>query len=139
MAVVVSTLMMSFGAPAYADIAGDEDWTFYEVVVEDGFKAFHRKHGRYPRTWLELDVQDSCTGYYPAQKRNFPKSSEAIVWRPNGCTLAYKIQFADKRSFRVVALAKGQIVSINDTFRVTYLKTPYHSHEPPECPPQSAC
>ena len=125
--------------PAVADIAGDEDRLFHDMLVAPDFRAFHRKYGRYPTTWLELGVRMGCTGYHIRDPKYLPKPSEAVVWKPDNCQLAYKIQFADKRGFRVVALARGHVVSINDTFRVKYLKTPYHSHEPPECPPLWAC
>ena len=117
-----------------ADIMSDEDELFYSMVLTPAFKSFHKKSGRYPTNWHELNRQDSCIGYFPAQRKNFPKPNEGVVWKPNHCRLAYRIQSADKRNFRVVALAGNHVVSINDTFRVTYLKTPYHDHGPYDCP-----
>jgi hypothetical protein len=137
---VIAVLLVGFTpVSALADIASDEDELLHEFTFAREFKRFHIKHGRYPRTWIELGARMGCTGYDTRDPRYLPKPNEAIVWRPDNCQLAYKIEFADKRRFRIVALANGHVVSINDTFRVTYLKTPYHSHEPPECPSQSAC
>jgi hypothetical protein len=136
---LAALLLVCTPVGALADIASDEDELMHEFVFPREFRRFHGKYGRYPKTWIELGIRMGCTGYDIRDSRYLPKPSEAIVWKPDNCQLAYKIQFADKRSFRVVALAKGHVVSINDTFRVTYLKTPYHSHEPPQCPPQSAC
>jgi hypothetical protein len=119
---------------AYADIAGDEDETKYEVVVQPSFKLFHKKYKRYPRNWIELGRQSSCSGYSPSEMKHFPKTSESIIWTPEDCELSYKLVFSGKSSFRVVALAKGHVVSVYENFRATYYKTPYHSHEPPKAP-----
>ena len=136
--VAILIAVATFPCIANADIGTDEDELYLGSVFSREFKRFHKKYGRYPKTWKELIFEATCTGSYPPQRNYLPKQHEAIVWKPIGCTLSYKIQFADQRSFRVVALAKGHVVSINDTFRVTYLKTPYHDHAPYECFPAGA-
>jgi hypothetical protein len=114
---------------ARADINGDEDETKYEVMVKPKFSAFHKRFGRFPRSWIELGAQSSCTGYDVNEKNHFPKPHEAIIWRPEACLLAYKLVFGTKNSFRVVALANGHVVSMIENYKITYFKTPYHRHE----------
>lgn len=121
---------MSHASPALADIDGDEDETFYEITVARSFKAFRRKFGHYPKTWIELGVQDSCGGYQVDEWKHFPKAGESIIWKPSECELSYKLVFATKNSFRVVALAKGHVVSVYENFRATYYKTTFHDHGP---------
>jgi hypothetical protein len=127
---IFGTFLTVFCQPAFADIAGDEDETQYEIVTGPSFARFHKRHGRFPRNWIELGVQDSCTGYSTDQRKNFPKPSEAIIWKPEDCELSYKLVFSGKSSFRVVALAKGHVVSVYENYRATYYKTPYHNHGP---------
>jgi hypothetical protein len=115
---------------AQADFAGDEDALEYRAIIKPSFARFHKKHNRFPRNWIELGVQDSCTGYSTDQRKNFPKPSEAIIWKPEHCELSYKLVFSGKNNFRVVALAKGHVVSVYENYRVTYYKTPYHNHGP---------
>jgi hypothetical protein len=83
-----------------------------------------------PRNWCPRN----CGWYDPTGRKNLPKASEAIIWKPEDCELSYKLVFSGKSSFRVVALAKGHVVSVYENFRATYYKTPYHSHEPPKAP-----
>jgi hypothetical protein len=116
--------------PAYADRNGDEDETKYEIVIQPSFVDFHKKHKRFPRNWIELGVQSSCGGYSIYERKHFPKPSEAIIWTPSECQLSYKLVFSGKSSFRVVALAKGHVVSVYENYKATYYKTPYHDHNP---------
>jgi hypothetical protein len=120
--------------PAYADISSDEDELRYEEVIKPSFKRFHKKFNRFPRNWIELGIQDSCTGYSTNTRNHFPKATESVIWTPEDCQLSYKLVFSGKTSFRVVALAKGHVVSVYENFRATYYKTRYHSHEPPIAP-----
>ncbi len=124
--------------PAYADINGDEDETTYEGVFQPSFKRFHKKHRRYPRNWIELGIQDSCGGYSIDERKHFPKSGEAIIWTPSECMLSYKLVFSGKDSFRVVALAKGHVVSVYQNFKATYFKTRYHDRDPSMDAPEGA-
>jgi hypothetical protein len=127
-------LLVVICQPAFADIAGPEDETQYEVITGPSFKTFHKKHGRFPRNWIELGIQDSCGGYTITERKHFPKANEAIIWRPSECFLSYKLVFSGKNSFRVVALAKGHVVSVYENFKATFYKTPYYNREPPEAP-----
>lgn len=111
-----------------ADIAGDEDETQYEMAIGPSFKDFHRKFKRYPRNWTELQMQTSCGGYSPSENKHFPRRDEAIIWKPSECELSYKIAFSSKTQFRVIALARGRVVSAYENYRATYFKTPYHIH-----------
>jgi hypothetical protein len=127
------SLIMS-GQPAFADIARPEDETKYEVVVQPSFARFHKKHNRFPRNWIELGIQSSCGGYSTYERKHFPKVSEAIIWTPSECLLSYKLVFSGKNSFKVVALAKGHVVSVYENFRATYYNTPYYNRKPPIAP-----
>lgn len=116
--------------PAAADRNGDEDETLYEVDFNPGFRIFHKIHGRYPKSWIELGEQSSCTGYDVNQRKNFPRAGDSLIWRPRLCELSYRIDYSNKNSFRIVALSEGHIVSINNTFKIRYVKTQYHDHNP---------
>jgi hypothetical protein len=116
--------------PAFADTVIDEDEFEYQAVIKPSFKKFHKKYSRYPRNWIESGVQDSCTSNSQKEQKHFPKPSEAIIWTPNGCELSYTLVFSSKSSFRVVALAKGHVVSIYENFKGTYYTTSYHDHDP---------
>jgi hypothetical protein len=128
--ILLASLSALTSISARADISGDEDKITYEVTVERGFKSFYKLHGRYPSNWIELGIQDSCGGYQVDEYKHFPKRSEAIIWKPSECELSYKLVFGNRKGFRVVALAKGHVVSVYENFRATYFKTPLHDHGP---------
>jgi hypothetical protein len=118
-----------------ADTNTDEDELFYDMTVEHNFRPFFKKLHRFPLTWNELKVKSSCYG----GKDNLPKSYESLIWRPSMCEMSYKIVYSNRKSFKIAALKNGHIVSIFENYKATYFKTPYHSHEPAECPKDSIC
>jgi hypothetical protein len=127
--------MTIFSLPLHADIGPDEDVLFYDMTVDEGFRPFFKKYHRYPRTWTELKVKSSCYG----GKDSYPKSNEGLLWRPSECEMSYQLVYSNKKAFKVVALKNGHVVSVFENYKATYLKTPYHSHEPAMCPADSAC
>jgi hypothetical protein len=116
----------------FADRNSDEDRSFYEITVKENFARFHKKNGRFPKTWIELGVQDSCSGFMIYEKKNFPKSTESITWKPRDCELSYKIIAAGKNYFKIIALKDEHVVSSNEKYKIMYFKTPYHDHGPYE-------
>jgi hypothetical protein len=127
---IVGIFLTVISQPAPADRNGDEDETQYEFVVQPSFERFHKRNHRFPRNWTELNIQNSCGGYSTDERKHFPKANESILWTPSECELSYKLVFSEKNRFRVVALAKGHVVSVYENYRATYYKTPYHNHNP---------
>jgi hypothetical protein len=128
-------LMPLFGSKLNADTNDDEDATFYNTTVENNFRIFFKKYRRYPKSWIELGAKDFCN----SAKENLPKPDEGLVWRPTECEMSYQLVYSNREAFKVVALKNGHVVSIFENYKATYLKTPYHNHEPAICPADSAC
>jgi hypothetical protein len=128
-------IMTIFSSELRADVNEDEDKVFYDITVKKSFRSFFKKYNRYPRTWIELGIKDRCYGI----KDNLPKPNEGLVWNPNGCEMSYQLVYSNRKIFKIVALKDGHIVSIFENYKATYLKTPYHSHEPAICPEHMAC
>jgi hypothetical protein len=127
------TMTISYSA-LYADIGPDEEVLFYDMTVDEGFRSFFKKNYRYPHSWIELGISSACYG-----GTNLPKASEEFIWHPSNCQLSYRLVYSNSKAFKVVALKDGHIVSIFENYKATYLKTPYHSHEPAMCPEDSVC
>jgi hypothetical protein len=119
----------------YADVNPDEEVLFYNMTVEEGFRPFFKKYHRYPRTWTELKFKSSCYG----GKDSYPGPDEGLIWRPSECKMSYQLVYSNRKGFKIVALKNSHIVSIFENYKATYLKTPYHSHEPAICPEHMAC
>jgi hypothetical protein len=126
--------MITCSSVLYADVNPDEEVLFYDMTVDKGFRSFFKKNYRYPRSWIELGISSACYG-----GTNLPKASEEFIWRPSNCQLSYRLVYSNSKAFKVVALKNGHIVSIFENYKATYLKTPYHSHEPAICPEHMAC
>jgi hypothetical protein len=127
-------MLTVFGSEVRADVNPDEEVLFYDMTVDEGFRSFFKKNHRYPRSWIELGISSACYG-----GTNLPKASEEFIWHPSNCQLSYRLVYSNSKAFKVVALKDGHIVSIFENYKATYLKTPYHSHEPAMCPENSVC